>query len=108
MRRIALICAGIVVLTFGVLLVRGFLRHKTVDVRNDSNAVIRVTHCVDDAADIGPGESFKAEGLPKDDRLYCRVGARGSSRCVAIPHVQTIRGSFLLSRAIVVPKTRCE
>jgi hypothetical protein len=80
-----------------------------VRVRNDTSVPVRIAGCVDDSQDVGPGETFDAGGVPKHDELMCRVThGQVLLRCVAIPHVHSIRGTIGLSRFVTVPTARCE
>jgi hypothetical protein len=82
--------------------------HVTVQVRNDTGKYVRIASCVDDSADIGPGETFDAGGLTEEDRLFCIVAPNAENgRCVAIPHAHEIHETFLLSEAIPAPHDKC-
>src|SRR5262245_41607759 len=83
--------------------------HATVHVENDTGTYVRIASCVDDSADMQPGETFDAGGVTEDDRLYCTVAPNAENgRCVAIPNAHEIDGTFLLSRAIPVAQSKCE
>lgn len=82
----------------GVFVARGISRHVAVAVRNDSARAVRIASCVDDAADVNPGEVFTAEGSPPNDRLACLV-TYGSvaSQCRAIPRVKSVKERLRLA-----------
>ena len=59
--------------------------HVTIPVRDDTGSFVRISDCVDDAANVEPGEDFDAEGVPEHNELVCLVTpSRGPQRCVAI------------------------
>jgi hypothetical protein len=103
---VGLIVAVLVVI--GVFVARGISRHVAVDIRNDGALAVRVASCVDDAADVNPGEVFTAEGSPPNDRLACLV-TRGSapSRCLAILRVKSVKGTIALSQLVRVSDSEC-
>lgn len=79
-----------------------------IHVKNDTGTNVRIANCVDDSADIEPGGTFDVGGVPDHEELLCTVSPnQEDGHCVAIPNAHTIRGTFLLSHAIRVPKARC-
>ncbi len=108
-KRVSMIGLVIVVLAvIGVFVVRGISRHVAVDVRNDGALAVRVASCVDDSADVNPGEVFTAEGSPPNDRLACLVtyGA-APSQCLAILRVKSVKGTVALSHLVRVSESEC-
>lgn len=103
--------AGLIVVVLaavGVFVAQGISRHVAVDVRNDGNRAVRIASCVDDAADVNPGEVFTAEGSPPNDWLACLVTyGRAPSQCVVIPQVKSVKGTVALSRLIRVNASEC-
>lgn len=100
---IVVVLAGI-----GVFVARGISRHVAIDVRNDGAQAVRIASCVDDAADVNPGEVFTAEGSPPNDRLACLVTyGSAPSRCFAIPRVKSVKGTVALSRLVEVNDSEC-
>lgn len=97
-----------VLAVIGVFVARGISRHVAVDVRNDGAVAVRIASCVDDAADVNPGEVFTAEGSPPNDRLACLVTyGSAPSRCLAIPSVKSVNGTVALSRLVRVSDSEC-
>jgi len=89
------------------LLVSGCASVK-IHVKNDTGVYVRIAHCVDDSADVEPGETFDAEGVPDHEELLCVAAPNQEhGHCVAIPDARSIHDTFLLSHAIRVPKSRC-
>src|ERR1700730_1517120 len=85
---VGLVVAVLVVI--GIFVAAGISRHVAVAVRNDGNRAVRIASCVDDAADVNPGEVFTAEGSPPNDRLACLVTSGSApSQCLAIPRVKS-------------------
>jgi hypothetical protein len=98
----------VVLVGVGVFVARGVSRHVAVDVRIDGNRAVRIASCVDDAADLSPGEVFTAEGSPPNDRLACFVTYdSGPSRCLAIPRVKSVKGTVALSQLVRVSDSEC-
>jgi hypothetical protein len=79
-----------------------------IHIKNDTGTYVRIANCVDDSADIEPGETFDVGGVPSHGELLCTVSPNQEhTHCVAIPNAQAVHGTFLLSHAIRVPKSRC-
>jgi hypothetical protein len=94
----------LIAFTAAVALVGSGCSHATIEVRNDTGAEVRVADCVDDSADVAPGNTFTAEGRPEHDALECQIGNGGTmTRCVRIP-VSAEETPFRLSRAVVVSR----
>jgi hypothetical protein len=97
-----------VLAVIGVFVARGISRHVAVDVRNDGARAVRIASCVDDAADVNPGEVFTAEGSPSNDRLACLVTyGSAPSQCRAIPRVKAVKGTVALSQLVRVSDSEC-
>jgi hypothetical protein len=79
-----------------------------ISVLNDTGRGVRISGCVDDAADIDAGDTFSVSGVPDGDRLMCWEYHSEIGRCIAIPHAHEIQGTFALSRALHRPKSECE
>jgi hypothetical protein len=97
-----------VLVVIGVFVARGISRHVAVDVRNDGSRAVRIAGCVDDAADVAPGEVFTAEGSPPNNWLPCLV-TYGSlpSRCLAILGVKSVKRTVALSELVRVNDSEC-
>jgi uncharacterized protein YceK len=81
----------------------------TVQVKNDTGAYVRIAHCVDDSADVDPGDTFDAGGVTDHGELLCVVSRNEENgRCMAIADASSIHGTFLLSHAMRVARSRCE
>lgn len=79
-----------------------------VPVQNDTGSAVSVSACVDDTVSVGVGGIFHASGVPQDNDLLCLVIHNDQSeKCIAIPHPEGIQGTYLLSRAVKVPMSRC-
>jgi hypothetical protein len=100
----ALISAGALTSLTGCI-----VGHLDVTVRNDSVRWMRFASCVDDSADIKPGETFVAEGKPDHGQLFCLVTpeAAGTSRCVAVRKPPAGETTVALSSLPVVSSSRC-
>jgi hypothetical protein len=88
-----------------VLLLVATANHVSIRVHNDTELFVRVSRCVDDAADVERGEDFDAEGVPEHDQLVCWITpSRGPKRCVAVTVPHPANETVLLSR---LPIVRC-
>ena len=91
-----------------VVVVVATANHVAIRVRNDTGAYVRVSGCVDDAADIEAGETFDAEGVPENDRLLCSVTpSQGPGRCAAVPLPSSSSVTTLLSHLPTVRASAC-
>lgn len=79
-----------------------------VAVRNDTGSDVEVAGCVEDTLGVGAGDTFTADAVPQNGNLYCvLLGRDGVERCVSIPNVEGVRGTYPLSRTGRVPLSRC-
>jgi hypothetical protein len=91
-----------------VVVLVAIANHVDIRVRNDTGAYVRVSGCVDDAADIEAGETFDAEGVSQHDRLVCRVTpSQGPGRCVVVPVPRSASVTALLSRLPTLRASAC-
>lgn len=96
------------VLFIGVPVLVATANHVTLRVRNDTRMFVRISGCVDDAANVEPGEDFNAEGVPPRNRLACSVTpSHGPARCVAVTVPRSSHVTALLSRLPTVHTSMC-
>jgi hypothetical protein len=82
-------------------------RSVAVSVRNDTGRTVIVASCVDDGQQVAPGDEFKAEGHPEHGALACLVTYGSASQCLAIPHVNSVKGTVALSQLVRVSDSEC-
>jgi hypothetical protein len=92
-----------------IVVVAATSNHVTQRVHNDTGMFVTVSLCVDDAAEVEPGEDFNAEGVPERNQLVCLVTpSRGPSRCVAVPAPSEKDITASLSHLHAVGASACE
>jgi hypothetical protein len=79
--------------------------HVSIRVHNDTGMSVRVSLCVDDAADVEPGENLSVDGVAEHNQLVCWITpSDGPQRCVAVKVPRPANETVLLSR---LPTVRC-
>jgi hypothetical protein len=108
-RVLVVLGSGLVV---GLVLLIVINPFGSVEIRviNDTGLDVGISSCVDDSTQVDAGDTFWVYGVPEGDRLMCWEYPSDTEieRCIAIPHVHEIQGTFPLSRALHRPKSDCE